>query len=81
MQLSHTELMTLAKQEGVHTAGRAAADIVDALLRMDCAEDAAGKLAGSRCMPCCTLAGAPYCSPSLLSADCFCGCPLCVPVQ
>lgn len=59
MQLSHSELLALAKQEGVHTAGRAAADIVDALLRMECAEDAAGKLAGSSCMPCCTLADAP----------------------
>jgi hypothetical protein len=42
-QLSPKELLALAHQEGVRTAGRAAADIVEALLKMDCDADAAGK--------------------------------------
>lgn len=42
-QLSPKELLALAQQEGVRTAGRAAADIVEALLKMDCEDDAAGK--------------------------------------
>jgi hypothetical protein len=42
-QLSPKELLALAHQEGVRTAGRAAAEIVEALLKMDCDADAAGK--------------------------------------
>lgn len=42
MQLPHKELIALAHQEGVSTKGRAQPDIVEALLRMDCEDDAAG---------------------------------------